>query len=294
MAGLGPYITTEVGQVVDTEGGQRILLAGSAPLLSSASFSPTDWANRVAALFPVPWRSTAALTVSGPAATNGILGSLMQGIGYGLASVWAQLVYAKMQTRLATATDTNLDAASVDFFGAGLFPRATGEPDRAYQARIQAALFYDCTIPGITRLVQMFLANFTNAAPNQLLMGFDTQGGADTAAGIDDPVAPTQNAPAQMMSMDTSGGVDTWGVLDVAAPQGELPTVIVFDQQTNPTLCAAVTPTPIVAPSFGIYLQYANYANTPKVVAPPSPILAALVNLYRATPCIPVYCANYP
>jgi hypothetical protein len=234
------------------------------------------------------------MNISGAASTNGILGALMQGIGYGLASAWSQLAYAKLQTRLATVSDMNCEAASLDFFGVGGFGRAANESDGSYIARIRAALFYDCTIPGITRLVNMFLATFTNANPTLQLLAFDTQGGADTAAGLDDPIAPTQNAPQQMMAMDTTGAVDTWGVLDVAAPQGELPTVIVFDQQSNPTLAAAVTPTPIVPPNFGIYLQYENYANTPKIVAPPSPVLAALVNMYRATPCQPVYCANYP
>ena len=64
----------------------------------------------------------------------------MQGPAWALSSIYAQITYAKLQTRIATATDGYLDLIANDFFGTAL-PRLTNESDGAYRARILANLF---------------------------------------------------------------------------------------------------------------------------------------------------------
>ena len=68
---------------------------------------------------------------------------VLDGVLTGLASTWSwiyrALAYSKNQTRLATATDTFLDAISSDFLGAAL-PRRIQEPDIVYRPRIAREL----------------------------------------------------------------------------------------------------------------------------------------------------------
>lgn len=53
-----------------------------------------------------------------------------------LASIWSQLSYAALQTRIATLTDGWVDLAAYDFFGLFL-PRRMDEADATYSARIR-------------------------------------------------------------------------------------------------------------------------------------------------------------
>lgn len=71
---------------------------------------------------------------------NGWLYLLGAAAGQTLADCYTALAYVALQTRIATATDTNLDAISNDFFG-GAFPRNNGESDTAFRARLRAAIF---------------------------------------------------------------------------------------------------------------------------------------------------------
>ncbi|WP_083615571.1 hypothetical protein [Paraburkholderia sp. SOS3] len=64
----------------------------------------------------------------------------LQGPAWALSSIYAQITYAALQTRIATATDGYLDLISNDFFGTSL-PRLTNEPDGDFRARILANLF---------------------------------------------------------------------------------------------------------------------------------------------------------
>lgn len=68
------------------------------------------------------------------------------GFSADLTSVWAQIIYTKLQTRIKTATDGFLDLISWDFFGPEL-PRNTSEIDSAFRARILANLLR----PRVTR-----------------------------------------------------------------------------------------------------------------------------------------------
>lgn len=69
-----------------------------------------------------------------------ILDGLLQGPAWLLSFVYSLIAYAKLQTRLATATDGWLDLISQDFLGSSL-PRNLGESDATFLARIKANLF---------------------------------------------------------------------------------------------------------------------------------------------------------
>jgi hypothetical protein len=64
----------------------------------------------------------------------------LQGPAWALSTIYAQITYATLQTRIATATDGYLDLISNDFFGTTL-PRLPNEQDGAFRARILANLF---------------------------------------------------------------------------------------------------------------------------------------------------------
>lgn len=68
-----------------------------------------------------------------------ILTAVLTGFSTVLAQIYALYVYAKLQTRVATATDAWLDIISADYFGIGL-PRSIGESDSSFRSRIQANL----------------------------------------------------------------------------------------------------------------------------------------------------------
>jgi hypothetical protein len=89
----------------------------------------SDFAARIRAVLPDRWF---------PSETP-VLGALLAGLGNAWAAIYGMLAYVRAQTRLATATDSDLDLISQDFFGSRL-PRSSGETDTAYRARVIAAL----------------------------------------------------------------------------------------------------------------------------------------------------------
>jgi hypothetical protein len=92
-----------------------------------------DQANilaRIKALLPFRWF---------PDSTP-VLDALLSGPAWALAQIYALIQYAKLQTRIATATDGFLDLISYDFFGTSLLRRLQ-ETDSAFRTRILATLF---------------------------------------------------------------------------------------------------------------------------------------------------------
>lgn len=86
----------------------------------------------------------------------------LQGPAWALSTVYAQITYAQLQTRIATATDGYLDLIANDFFGTDL-PRLANEQDGAYRARILANLF----VKGPTRAnMSAVLTLVTGRAPD--------------------------------------------------------------------------------------------------------------------------------
>lgn len=65
--------------------------------------------------------------------------AVIAGFANGLSFIYQLYAYAKLQTRISTATDGWLDMIAGDFFGT-LLPRLQGENDTSYRARIKAQL----------------------------------------------------------------------------------------------------------------------------------------------------------
>ena len=89
-----------------------------------------DMHTRLRALMPKRW-----LPVNAPNED-----AKLSGPAWALSTVYAQITYTALQTRIKTATDGWLDVISYDFFGDAL-PRLTNEGDGPFRARILANLF---------------------------------------------------------------------------------------------------------------------------------------------------------
>jgi hypothetical protein len=70
----------------------------------------------------------------------GVIDALLRGFAHVNAQLFALIAYAKLQTRINTATDGWLDMIAYDFFGNGL-PRRPGQSDDSYRAWIKVNLF---------------------------------------------------------------------------------------------------------------------------------------------------------
>lgn len=68
--------------------------------------------------------------------------AILAGFGSGLVTLFQNISYAQLQTRLATARDGFLDLASQDFFGTAL-PRLNAEDDDRFSGRIRREVFRD-------------------------------------------------------------------------------------------------------------------------------------------------------
>jgi hypothetical protein len=91
-----------------------------------------DIFSRLKSTLPTRWFGTSADSTP-------ILDAVLGGIAGVLAWLYSLCQYAKLQTRIAWATDGWLDIIAADFFGASL-PRVAGESDGSYRSRIKAAL----------------------------------------------------------------------------------------------------------------------------------------------------------
>lgn len=88
-----------------------------------------DFFNRLKALIPRGWFNLSPN-----------FDATLQGPSWALSSIYAEITYAALQTRIKTATGGYLDLISYDFFGTTL-PRYTLEADAVFRQRILANLF---------------------------------------------------------------------------------------------------------------------------------------------------------
>lgn len=89
------------------------------------------------------------------------INALMRAPAWALAQLHSLVVYARKQTRLATATDGWLELVAYDFLGDEL-PRATDEPDAEYSLRIRREIVRD----RVTRkALSQLIIDLTGSAP---------------------------------------------------------------------------------------------------------------------------------
>lgn len=150
---------------------------------------------RLKSALPSRWFGSTADSVS-------VVDSLLAGIATGLSFVYSLYAYAKLQTRLLTATDGWLDMIAGDFFGSAL-QRKANQSDASFRANIIANMFRE---RGTRAAVVKVLTDITGRAP----VIFEPNRPADVAImGV--PAAGGQNymgiqtsmytGPARMASM---------------------------------------------------------------------------------------------
>jgi len=87
--------------------------------------------------------------------------ALVQGLAWAGSFVYSLWAYAKLQTRILTATDGWLDMIAADFFGPALL-RQSNQSDASFRARIVINLFRErATRGGIVKVLQ----NLTGRTP---------------------------------------------------------------------------------------------------------------------------------
>ena len=202
-----------------------------------ATGSQPDVLARIKSLLPNGWFRDA----------TPVLDTVLGGIAAALAAVYTLTQYARLQTRIGTATDAFLDLISLDYFGATL-PRKAGESDAAFRARVLAALFPEkATRRGMTRTLLALTgrapAIFEPARPqdtgayNTNTMGYNVAGAYGSLA-----------LPAQ--SFVTAYRPIGQGVPNVAgygSPQGAYNTASPIEYAGRDMIAGAVTDADILA-----------------------------------------------
>jgi hypothetical protein len=121
----------------------------------SLQYTNADWANRLCDELPNAWFPSSALEV------GGVVYSFLFSLANNFPFLNTQIDYQTLQTRIDTATGTNLDAIAVDYFGTGdtALPRILGESDSAYASRIMATLLEQkSTLAAIQKVINAYIA----------------------------------------------------------------------------------------------------------------------------------------
>jgi hypothetical protein len=157
-----PAILTEGGLFLETESGVA-LVPESAPAPLPAVGSQPDIVNRLQRLIPNGWF---------PNGLSPIRDAILAGFSNIFSFVFSLILYVRLQTRIATATDGFLDMIAADFFGTNL-PRQANQGDISYRSRIQSSIFLErATRNAVIRI----LTQLTGRAP----IVFEPQRTADT------------------------------------------------------------------------------------------------------------------
>ncbi|MDE4918539.1 hypothetical protein ACUXAV_000638 [Cupriavidus metallidurans] len=160
-----------------------------------ATGDQTDVFARLKSALPSRWFGSTADSMP-------VVDSLLAGITTALSFVYSLYAYAKLQTRILTATDGWLDLIAADFFGATL-QRKANQSDASFRANIIANMFRE---RGTRRAIIKVLTDITGRAP----VIFEPNRPADVAI-MSVPAAGGQNymgiqtgmytGPARMASM---------------------------------------------------------------------------------------------
>ncbi|MDE2470429.1 MAG: hypothetical protein KGL35_17210 [Bradyrhizobium sp.] len=122
---------------------------------------------RLKTALPLRWFGTASDSVP-------VIDSVLWGIASLLAFAYSLYAYAKLQTRILTATDTWLDLIAWDFFG-GTVVRSSGQSDASFRATILANMF---RAKATRQAIADILTQLTGVAPTII----ETWRPADTGA----------------------------------------------------------------------------------------------------------------
>lgn len=114
----------------------------------------SDIFARLKTALPLRWFGSSADSV--PA-----VDSVLWGIASLLAFAYSLYAYAKLQTRILTASDTWLDLIAWDFFG-GTVTRAAAQSDASFRATILANMF---RAKATRQAISAILTQLTGAAP---------------------------------------------------------------------------------------------------------------------------------
>jgi hypothetical protein len=126
-----------------------------------------DIFSRLKAALPLRWFGSTSDSMP-------VVDSILAGVSTALSFIYSLYAYAKLQTRLKTATDGYLDVAAYDFFGTNIV-RTYGQTDDAFRNVILANLF---RARGTRQSVIDVLTQLTGHAPAI----FETARPADTGA----------------------------------------------------------------------------------------------------------------
>jgi hypothetical protein len=217
-------------------------------------------------------------------------------IGGLIGDVDTTLQIERTAMRLSSCTGSYLDSFMRDLFN-NTFPRLTGETDPLYYARL--LVFTNrirMTLACISAVVQTYIASSVNLPKGGSGLGLDSEGGLDDNSGSFDQVPPGATGgsgagTANNLGLDTTeGGLDTTeGALDNAQVPTGLPSVVVFDVQSDPVSSAAVS---LLDGQVCIYFKYQGYNNPPQVMGAPDAVLIYLVNIVKRCGTGVVYVTN--
>ena len=110
---------------------------------------------RLKGMLPSRWFGTASDSVP-------FVDAILGGVALLLANLYALYKYAKLQTRINTATDGWLDLIAADFFGPSGLLRKTGQSDDSYRNAIKVALLRE---KGTRNAITNTLIALTGRAP---------------------------------------------------------------------------------------------------------------------------------
>lgn len=241
-----------------------------------------DVGSRIVSLLAAPWWGSDSLVFGGN--TYG----LAEVLGTPFVAVKKLINKVGGDFRLQSAQGSAVDAIADDLFGVGAFPRGYTYVNGAFQliddATYATLIRNNLTLPintiaGITARVQVYLQYY-----------YQEQAAQDR----------------QLLGLDTSGGLDSWGALDGGASQlPPLPSVEVFDLASDPVKSASIG---LTDSQFCVYFKYGSPKSEPmyagssyvgrsnysvgakiRVIPALTAELGALVNSIRAQGMQPVY-----
>jgi hypothetical protein len=142
----------------------------SAPVATD-TIPAADFYGRLVSTYPKRWAGKAFGPPSASGARDaGLFYALLFSVAqYGFSYLMTIWSYVRLQTRLATATDTNLDIASTDFFGSRL-PRLSGELDPVFSKRLRAKIVAPS---GCYVAIRGAISEYFTQNPDASLSGFD-------------------------------------------------------------------------------------------------------------------------